>query len=80
MEIKKFKNIEEFAEEKMINRLIYNDMTYDEKRKLKFYIYYFLKEDDKKRNIIWEYLNEPISSGIYIYTSIKLSSYSRRGK
>lgn len=78
MEIKRFKDIKEFAEEKTINRLIYDTMSYEEKRKLKFYIYYFLKEKEQKKDIIWEYLNEPIGSDSYIYTSIMLSSYNRR--
>ena len=80
MNIKKFKNIKEFAEQKTINKIIYNNMSYEEKRKLKFFIYYFLKEDEKKKDIIWEYLNEPIGSDSYIYTSVMLNSYSRRNK
>lgn len=78
MEIKRFNNIKEFANDKTINKLIYTNMTYFEKKELKNYIYYTLQEKMDKKDLIWEFLNEPIDSDYYIYTAIILGSYSRR--
>lgn len=78
MEIKKFSNIKEFAEEKTVNKMIYTNMSYKEKRKLKLYIYHSLKERNSQKDLIWEYLNEPIGSDYFIYTSIVLNSVKRR--
>ena len=76
MEIKRFNNIKEFADQKTINKLIYSNMTYFEKKALKNYIYYELQEKNDKRDLIWEYLNEPIDSEYYIYTAVMIGSYS----
>ena len=78
MEIRKFKNLVEFAEEKTLNRTIYSNMSYKEKRKLKYYIYHSLKERNSQKDLIWEYLNEPIESDYFIYTSIILNGITKR--
>lgn len=78
MKIKEFNNIKEFADQKTINKLIYSSMTRCEKRELKNYIYYKLNDRLDKKDLIWEYLNEPIDSEYYIYTAVMLGSYSRR--
>lgn len=78
MKIKEFKNIKEFAEQKTINKLIYSNMTYNEKKELKDYIYHYLEDKTDKKDLIWEFLNEPIDSEYYIYTAVMLGSYARR--
>lgn len=78
MKIKEFNNIKEFASDKTINKLIFSNMTYQEKRELKRYIYNHLEDRVEKKDLIWEYLNEPIDSEYYIYTAVMLGSYSRR--
>lgn len=80
MKMKGFKNIEEFAENKTINKLIYADMDNISRRELKFYIYKVLEDKQEKKDIIWEYLNEPIDSEAYLYSSIMLGQYLRRKK
>lgn len=80
MEMRRFKTFKEFAEEKIINRSIYNTMEYEEKRKLKFYIYYALKEKQDKKDLIWEYLNEPMDSESYMVSSILISNYLKKNK
>ena len=80
MEIKRFTNIKEFANEKTLNKTIYSNMSYKEKRKLKYYIYHSLKERNSQKDLIWEYLNEPIESDYFIYTSLVLNSIKRSGK
>ncbi len=78
MKIKEFKTIKEFAEQKTINKLIYSNMTYDEKRELKRYVYYIFEDKKDRQDLIWEFLNEPIDSEYYIYTAVMLGSYARR--
>lgn len=73
----KIDNINEFAKHKSLNRAIYSSMRYDEKRKLKFYLYYVIKMKDDKKDIIWKFLNEPIETEEYIYSSLYLSKYGR---
>lgn len=80
MELKKFNNIKEFAEEKTLNKMIYSGMSYKEKKKLKYYIYHSLKERNSQKDLIWEYLNEPIGSDYFIYTSLVLNSIKRSKK
>ena len=79
MKIKEFNNIKEFAEQKTINKLIYSNMTYQEKKELRDYIYHYLDEkQEKNKDLIWEFLNEPMDSEIYLYSTIILGSYARR--
>lgn len=80
MEIKRFKTFKEFAQERIINRTIYKTMTYDEKCRLKFYIYYVLKEKQDKKDIIWEYLNEPMDTETYLFCSIMINKYLKSNK
>lgn len=80
MEIRRFKTFMEFAEERVINKSIYNGMEYEDKRRLKFYIYYVLREKNDKKDLIWEYLNEPMDSEAFILSSILISNYARRKK
>lgn len=77
MEIKKFSNIREFAEERKLNRIIYSMMNYDEKVKLKKYVY-GLKEKRNRKDLIWEYLNEPMGEDYYISISIIMNNFDRR--
>lgn len=79
MEIRKFENVKEFAKYRKLNRLIYSTMTYEEKLTLKKYVY-SLEEKQNRKDIIWEYLNEPIGSDYYICVSIVLKSYMRSKK
>ena len=76
----RFNDIKEFAEHKTINKTIYTNMSYKEKRKLKYYIYHSLKERNSQKDLIWEYLNEPIGSDYFIYTSLVLNSIKRSKK
>ena len=76
MEIKKFANVREFAENRKLNRIIYSTMTYEEKRKLKEYIYN-LNERTNRKDLIWEYLNEPIEEEYYVSISLILGGYVR---
>ena len=80
MEMNNFNNIKEFAENKTINKLIYSNMDYNSKKALKKYIYQILLEKPDKKDIMWEFLNEPIDSETYMYCSLMLSSYTRRKK
>lgn len=73
----KINDIKEFAKHKTINKTIYNSMSYNEKRKLKFYLYYVIKIDEDKKDLIWKFLNEPIETEEYIYSSLYLSKYGR---
>lgn len=73
----KINDINEFAKNRKINKIIYMSYTYEQKRRLKFYVYYQMKEKEEKKNLIWEYLNEPLDSQDYIITSIMLSKYGR---
>ena len=76
MEIRKFENIREFAREKKINRLIYTTMTYEQKKELKRYIYN-LKERTCRKDLMWEYLNEPLDDEYFVTISIILRGYER---
>lgn len=80
MKIKEFNDIKEFASQKTINKLIYSNMTYEEKKELKDYIYHNLSDRVDKKDLIWEFLNEPMDSEYYIYTAVMLGSYARRKK
>lgn len=71
-------NISEFVRHKSLNRTIYSSMSYDEKRKLKFYLYYVIKIDEDKKDLIWRFLNEPIESEDYIYSTLILNKYGRK--
>lgn len=51
-------------------------MNYYEKRELKNYIY-ALKERNNRKDLIWEYLNEPFESEYFMDISIILASYIR---
>ena len=73
----KFNSFKEFVEHRKINKVIYNCMNYNEKRKLKNMIYYILEEKNDKKNLIWEYLNEPIESEDFIRISIIMNEYWR---
>lgn len=79
MEIRKFENVKEFAKDRKLNRLIYSTMTYEEKVALKKYVY-GLKERQNRKDLIWEYLNEPLGTDYYIYVSLVLKSYVRSKK
>lgn len=74
-----FKNISEFAEHRKINRIIYRTMTYEEKKELKKYVYE-LQERNNRKDLIWEYLNEPMETDYFIYISIILKGYDRSDK
>lgn len=76
MKIREFNNIREFAKDRKLNRLIYTTMTYYEKVELKQYIYN-LKERQNRKDIIWEYLNEPLESEYHVYISIILAGYDK---
>lgn len=73
----KFDNYREFVEHRKINKVIYNCINYKEKRILKNRIYYILEDRNDKKNLIWEYLNEPIGSEDFIRISIIMSEYWR---
>lgn len=73
----KINNINEFAKNKNINKIIYESMCYNKKRKLKFYIYYVMKLEEEKKDLIWRFLNEPLESDEYIYSSLMLNKYRR---
>lgn len=79
MEYKGFKNIEEFAKDRLIYKTMYNELSLYEKQDLKKYVYGM---DGKEfyKDIIWEYLNEPLDSAYYINTTIVLSKFSGRKK
>lgn len=79
MKMREFKNISEFAEYRKINRIIYKMMTYDEKVELKKYVY-DLKERNNRKDLIWEYLNEPLETDYFVYISIVLKGYDRSDK
>lgn len=74
----KIDNISEFVRHKSLNRAIYSSMNYDEKRKLKFYLYYVMKLEEEKKDLIWRFLNEPIESEDYIYSTLILNKYGRK--
>ena len=74
----RFENIKEFAEHKKINKAIYQNMTYIEKRQLKERLYSTIQEKEYQKDIIWEYLNEPMDSPEFVYTSLVLNSIKRR--
>ena len=74
----KIKDIYEFAENRKLNKIIYSTYNYEQIRRLKFYVYYQMKEKEEKKNLIWEYLNEPLDSQDFIITSIILSKYGRK--
>lgn len=76
MKIKEFSNIREFAEERKLNRIIYKTMDYEERKELKEYIY-ALKERNNRKDLMWEYLNEPFESEYFMDISIILASYIR---
>jgi hypothetical protein len=71
----KIDNINEFARHKSLNRAIYSSMNYDEKKKLKFYLYYVIKIDEDKKDLIWKFLNEPIESEDYMRSVLILNKY-----
>ena len=79
MKIREFNNIREFAKDRKMNRIIYSMLTYEEKVELKRYIY-DLKERNNRKDLIWEYLNEPIESDYFIYVSLVLKSYEGENK
>ena len=70
--------INEFARHKSLNRAIYSSMSYDEKRKLKFYLYYVIKINEDKKDLIWKFLNEPIESEDYMSSVLILNKYGRK--
>lgn len=76
MEMRKFKDIREFAEDRILNKVIYESMCYNKKRDLKKYIYSLQEKNDKK-DLIWEYLNEPVDSEYYLYVNTMICSYIR---
>lgn len=51
-------------------------MSYQEKVKLKEYVY-GLKERKNRKDLIWEYLNEPMETDYYISVNIIMSSFDR---
>lgn len=79
MKIKEFDNIKEFAKERKINRIIYRTMSYEERKELKEYIY-ALKERTNRKDLMWEYLNEPIDTDYFVSISIILGGYVRNDK
>lgn len=79
MKIREFNNIREFAKDRKMNRIIYSMLTYEGKVELKKYIY-GLKERNNRKDLIWEYLNEPIESDYFIYVSLVLKSYEGENK
>lgn len=79
MKIKEFDNIKEFAKERKINRIIYRTMSYEERKELKEYIY-ALGERTNRKDLMWEYLNEPIDTEYFVSISIILGGYVRNDK
>lgn len=79
MKIKKFSNIREFAKERKLNRIIYRTMNYKEIRELKNYIY-ALNEKTSRKDLMWEYLNEPMDTEYFVSISIILGGYARNDK
>lgn len=79
MKIKKFSNIREFAKERKLNRIIYRTMNYEERKELKKYIY-ALNEKTNRKDLMWEYLNEPMDSEYFVSISIILGGYVRNDK
>lgn len=73
----KFNNYKEFVEHRKINKVIYNCMEYKEKRILKNRVYYILTDRKDKKDMIWEYLNEPIESEEFIRISVIMREYWR---
>ena len=74
-----FIGIKDFYAKSQYIRLIYQDLTLQEKWNYKYYIYArpFLK--DFYKDIIWEYLNEERES-IYYLDQISLYNISRKSK
>lgn len=74
-----FIGIKDFYAKSQYVRLIYQDLTLQEKWNYKYYIYArpFLK--DFYKDIIWEYLNEERES-IYYLDQISLYNISRKSK
>lgn len=79
MKIKEFDNIKEFAKERKINRIIYRTMSYEERKELKEYIY-ALRERTNRKDLMWEYLNEPIDTDYFVSISIILGGYVKNDK
>jgi len=74
----KFNSFREFTEHRKINKAIYGCMSYEEKRDLKKEVYGILKERNDKKDMIWEYLNEPMDSEDFIRISIVMREYGRK--
>lgn len=79
MKIREFNNIREFAEDRKLNRIIYRTMSYEERKELKEYIY-ALKERTNRKDLMWEYLNEPLDTEYFVSISIILGGYVRNDK
>lgn len=79
MRIKEFSNIREFAGERKLNRIIYRTMSYEERKELKEYIYN-LKERNNRKDLMWEYLNEPMDTDYFVSISIILGGYVKNDK
>lgn len=54
-------------------------MNYEERKELKEYIY-ALKERNNRKDLMWEYLNEPIDTDYFVSISIILGGYVRNDK
>lgn len=54
-------------------------MKYEERKELKEYIY-ALKERNNRKDLMWEYLNEPIDTDYFVSISIILKGYVRNDK
>ena len=79
MKIREFTNIREFAKDRKMNRIIYSMLTYEERAELKRYVY-GLQERNNRKDLIWEYLNEPLESDYFIYVSLVLKGYEGENK
>lgn len=54
-------------------------MSYEERVELKKYIY-SLNERNNRKDLIWEYLNEPMETEYFMNISILISAYERNKK
>lgn len=70
-----YESVKEFAKNRRINRIIYTTMTYKEKRLLKEKIYGIIDLRKELKDMMWEYLNEPIDTEEFLNISIILAGY-----
>ena len=78
-----FNTREEFYEKREEIRKEYENSTYGAKYLYKLYVYKKVLDKSKKINVgyldaIWEYLNEPVGTDIYMDAYFKICTFKRR--